>query len=104
MRIILELPDWANERHIRIFAGIEEIAKKLYRKPWQIKVSRCNMCGKCCMNVPDNWRQGKDHKTGWCKNLIYYANEYRCNVDRPFFCCAGDHTGEDYCSIKWETL
>lgn len=103
MRINLKLPKWVEERHIRIFAGIEEVAKKLKGKRWQIKVSRCNMCGRCCMDVPDNWRHGKA-ENGWCKNLIYYANEYRCGVDRPFFCCAGDHSDEEYCSIKWKEL
>lgn len=104
MRIELDLPDWVEERHIRIFAGIEEVAKKLHGKPWQIKVARCDMCGKCCMDVPDNWRFGRDEKTGWCKNLVYYANEYRCGIDRPFGCCAGDDSEEDYCSIEWQEV
>jgi hypothetical protein len=100
----LQLPDWVDERHIRIFAGIEEVARKLHGKSWQIKIGRCNLCGKCCMSVPDNWRKGIDPKTGWCKHLVFYANEYRCGIDRPFFCCAGDYAGEDYCSVKWETI
>ncbi len=104
MKINIDLPNWVEERHIRIFAGIEEVAKKYKGKPWQIKTTRCNMCGECCMNVPKNWRFGKDKKTGWCKKLVYYANEYRCGIDRPFTCCAGDHADEDYCSIKWKTI
>lgn len=104
MRIELELPEWAEERHIRIFAGIEEVAKKLHGKSWQIKVIRCDMCGKCCMDVPENWRFGRDEETGWCKNLIYYANEYRCGIDRPFTCCAGDHSEEEYCCIEWQEI
>lgn len=104
MKIEVEIPDWVEERHIRIFAGIEEVAKKYHGQPWQVKVSRCNMCGTCCRNVPDNWRHGKDSKTGWCANLVYYANEYRCGIDRPFTCCAGDFTGEDFCSVKWKEV
>lgn len=102
VKVVMELPDWTKERHLRILAGIEEVAKKLKGKPWQVKDGRCNQCGVCCKNVPKNWRMGIDRETGWCQYLKYYANEYRCNTDRPFNCCVGDEAGEDHCPITWK--
>jgi len=103
MKVNLDLPKWVEERHIRVFAGIEEVAKKLKGKHWQVKTSRCNMCGECCKDVSDNWRFGRA-TNGWCLKLVYYANEYRCGIDRPFTCCAGDQAGEDYCSVEWKVI
>ncbi len=104
MKITLDLPDWIKERHIRVFAGIEEVAKKYTGTKWKIKKVRCDMCGKCCMEVPKNWRLGVDKKTGWCQHLQYYANEYRCNAPggRPFYCCCGDAEDQDFCCVKWK--
>lgn len=104
MRIELDLPDWVEERHIRIFAGIEEVAKKMQGKPWQVKVVRCNYCGRCCMNVPDNWVCGKDPETGNCQYLTKEGSKYVCGIGRPFFCCAGDPSPEEYCSIEWKEV
>jgi hypothetical protein len=106
MKLIIDLPDWAKGRNMRIFAGIEEVAHKYVDKPWMIKTTRCDMCGKCCMDVTDQWKYGKDEKTGWCKRLIHYANEYRCGSigGRPFYCSAGDSADEDYCCIEWKVV
>jgi len=50
MRVELDLPDWVDERHIRIMAGVELVAQKLAQNDyWQVKETRCNHCGKCCM-------------------------------------------------------
>lgn len=105
MKIPIEIPDWAidEKRTIYILAGMEEVAHKPHGKSWEVKTTRCNMCGKCCMNVPDNWSHGS--KEGKCKHLVYRANEYICGLgeNRPFQCCIGDDAGEDYCVITWET-
>lgn len=105
-RVTVELPDWVDERHIRIFAGIEEVARRLHGQPLKVKAVRCDMCGKCCMGVRDDWAHGKDPKTGWCAKLKYYANEYRCDAPggRPFYCCCGDNAGEPHCCIEWKTI
>ena len=57
MKIELNLPDWVDERHIRIkrnegdievFAGIELVAiKKAEADHVLIKDGRCSMCGVC---------------------------------------------------------
>lgn len=55
MRIELDLPDWVNERHIRIFAGIELVAFKLAHEDfWKVKDGRCQMCGECCTNLKNH--------------------------------------------------
>ena len=111
MKVKLKLPDGYEHRHIRIFAGIEEIARQLKGEKWEIKTGRCSMCGKCCMNVNDNWRHGRE-ANGWCSQLAVREG-YRqgngewavmCKLDagRPFYCCNGD--GLDVvpdCTIKW---
>ena len=49
MRIEIDIPDWADERHIRILAGRELAAAKLAHEDfWRVKDVRCNHCGKCC--------------------------------------------------------
>lgn len=105
MKISIEIPDWVfNERrNIYILAGIEEVVHKRYGKSWEVKTTRCNMCGKCCMDVPDNWPHGKAGND--CQHLTYVANEYRCGLlgNRPFGCCIGDNAEKDYCVVEWKT-
>lgn len=113
MEIILSLPEFPEDdlRRLTVFSGIEERARKLPGEPWQIKTGRCNMCGKCCMNVLDGWRYGKNSETGHCAHLIY--NEgwnngetqlgYLCDMgsNRPADCSGGDEAGKDFCSVVW---
>ena len=52
MEIVLDLPDWVDERHIRIYAGVELVAFKWEQDDfWHVKDQRCIMCGKCCNNL-----------------------------------------------------
>lgn len=52
-RITIELPEWAQERHIYILAGIEMVAYKLYGEDiLHIKTVRCRLCGDCCEGLP----------------------------------------------------
>lgn len=113
MKLTVELPAFPEDeqRIIRVMSGIEERAKKYPGKSWQIKTGQCNLCGKCCMNVPDTWVWGVDPETGWCAHLVY--NEgwnngdtklgYLCDFGsaRPSACTNGDKAGEDYCSVVW---
>ena len=112
MKIELELPDWVEElhksgRHIYVFAGIQEIARKKGGKDyWEVKQDSCNQCGECCKRVGERWGFGVDENTGWCKHLIFEGNEYRCGfrIDRPFGCCISDHAEYDHCSINWKKI
>lgn len=90
MKIELELPDWIDVKTIRIFAGIEEVAKKQACENWNVKTSRCNLCGTCC---------------GDCGHLVYSEGDkgFLCllGFKRPFNCCAGDGVGNGKCNITW---
>ncbi len=110
MIVEIELPDFPEDEHrcIRVMSGIEERAKKYPGKPWEVKTSQCNRCGKCCMSVADNWPWGKDPETGWCSHLVW--NEgwkgYLCDFGaaRPTSCSTGDDAGKDYCSVEWRIM
>lgn len=63
MKVELELPEWTDDRHIWVIGGQEPVACRIRIKKkdgtitrrWYIKTSRCNLCGKCCMNLdPDH--------------------------------------------------
>lgn len=113
MKIKVDLPDFLEDesRCIRVLSGIEERARKYPDKPWEIKTGQCNMCGKCCMSVPDNWKWGKA-PNGWCSHLVY--NEgwddgetklgFLCDFGaaRPTSCSVGDEADQDHCSVRWE--
>jgi hypothetical protein len=99
----IKLPDWVDERHIYIFAGCEEVARKFKGKPWQVKTARCNWCGKCCMNVKDSWKWGKNKETGHCVRLEPYGGDLWICRDRPFECAHGNPDA-NYCCIEWRAI
>lgn len=106
MKLTLDLPDWVDERMIRIFAGIEEVAKRPPQtRVWEIKSQRCNWCGSCCKNVPVDWPQGQNIVTGHCRHLIQNKTTCECDLlaDRPFMCCAGEGI-EGECNITWQNI
>lgn len=52
MRVEIDLPDWVDERNIRITAGIELVAIKHHNEDfWRLKDHRCEQCGKCCTSL-----------------------------------------------------
>jgi len=75
MKIVLQLPEWINERHIYVLAGMELVAFKHKGKKWKVKISRCSMCGKCCEKLK-------------CEHL---DKNKECDyfLARPFSCCVG---------------
>jgi hypothetical protein len=91
MKITLELPDWCDERHIYIFAGIELAAVKIYGEDhFKVKEGRCNQCGECC--VDSQWTACFDKEKGYCEHLEILGEERRCKLGtmRPFSCSTGD--------------
>lgn len=105
MKIIVELPPWADERHIRIFAGIELAAYKLaHEDKFKIKTSRCNFCGRCCMDVHVDHMFGRDPITGNCRFLVKNGDTYECSlgIGRPFSCCKSIPTQIAECTEKFE--
>ena len=114
MRIELDLPDWVDDGSaIRIFKGIELVAKKFKDGPWQVKTVRCNFCGECCTLKGPGWQMtsiGADIE-GRCVALIPKPDEpgkFVCSLGagRPFSCCAyaAGPNDEDICSIRWKTI
>lgn len=117
MNIKLKLPKWATEhgQTIYVFAGRELLAykepkkqskfKPLVYKSLMLKKTRCNKCGKCCMNVTDKWPLGVD-ENGDCTYLGYVNGEYLCffpGVAIPFTCCRGWGSPEE-CVINFEAV
>jgi hypothetical protein len=90
MQVILDLPDWVQERHISIMAGMELVAYKPYQAPWMIKTVRCNNCGWCCENPPKGAVPvGPD---GACVYLEAFGIKKECSLGlaRPWHCCWPD--------------
>jgi hypothetical protein len=81
MRVLIDLPDWVDERHIYIFAGVELAAQKLsFNNFWQIKDTRCNQCGKCCMNFK-NIKHYYPVVNGRCVHLQERGDgKYNCGI------------------------
>lgn len=95
--ITIEVPDWAEERHIRVFAGLELLAYAPFGGEVHVKAARCNQCGYCC----EAYRPG-------CGHLVRAGDKRFCGLgmQRPFDCCSSDpvlnKTGdEDRCSIRY---
>ena len=68
-----DLPEWTDERHQYILAGIELAAYKHAGKKWMVKTSRCSQCGRCCQTVA-------------C-SLLTDDNLCSLGTERPFRCC-----------------
>ena len=108
MRVELDLPDWVDERHIRIMAGVELVAQKLAQNDyWQVKETRCNRCGKCCMG----FKPGKHIYpvvNGRCIHLKERNGKFECAIalyqsracenDPPHFIERGE------CSITYKEV
>ena len=110
MMIQIELPDWVNERQILILAGTELAAKKMpWEKEWTIKDDRCNRCGDCCRDLPENGgRHGNvtKVKNGVCEYLQLEpgtTDKYNCSIagNRPL-CCLLDPLNKLNCNITYK--
>jgi len=112
-KITVELPDWTEERLIYILAGIELVAYKYPNKPLMVKTERCDMCGKCCMDL--NSKHFFEVVDGKCEHLIKEVGNNkrwlcRLGISRPHSCCGAPdllHSQNkipDYCSIKYKEI
>lgn len=91
--ITIELPDWTDERHIFIMAGIEMAAYALYgEEVIHIKEDRCNFCGECCRNLKINIEPiGPDKSCIHLETPIQGMSECGLGRKRPFDCSTGMH-------------
>ena len=131
MKLVVDIPPWAEERHIIVLAGSEPIAI-LKKKPiknaaqpegwieW-VKTERCNLCGLCCLDptVDDpDWPFGTkrleiDGKVQWVCGVLTREMEedrpiYRCMAGHlsPWGCIAKNppHLPHPECSIRYEEV
>ena len=107
MKIELEIPDKYNERTLRVFGGIELIAERLPDAKWQMKVSNCSMCGKCCMRL--NEKHPFPVIDGQCIHLKKRPGNnprYECflRINRPFGCCVATPRNIPECTVKYEEI
>ena len=106
MKIEFELPDWAEERGIYIFAGIEKLGYKFPDEKLYIKTSRCNMCGKCCMNLKTHSHPIVDGKCIHLKKEVGNNPRWLCRLglNRPFGCGLGTPSNMPECTEKYEVV
>ena len=105
--IHIEVPEWAIGRHVRVFAGVEQIAYKKvvsgfpnvkYGKT-MIKVGRCSMCGECCRRTGCPYLK---HEV-WNGKDVWVCDHTKLPKGRPFVCCVGSgETEEDYCTVRYK--
>jgi len=110
MKITLNVPEWAMERHWYFMAGMEPFAYKLYGEDvLHVKVVRCVACGECCRNLP-KYLPDVDEQ-GNCKHLGACGVDNECGYEgrseqRPFQCSVGlQQKGRTpKCSIEYEIV
>jgi len=92
MKLVVELPDWCDERHIYVMAGIEMAAYKLYGEDKiHVKTTRCTECGQCCEKLYARWIFDRTEE-GDCEHLDKEIGGNRpcaLGVMRPIGCCVG---------------
>jgi len=106
VRIEINLPEWANERTIYIFAGVELAALKSRGGKWQTKTGRCNMCGKCCMDLKKHSFPLIDGQCVYLKKEPGKNDQWLCGLGilRPFGCCIGSPSKVPDCTESFEEI
>ena len=107
MRVELDLPDWVDTTHIRIFAGVELAAiKRVDNDYWQVKETRCNRCGACCFFKP-----GKGiypSVNGHCIHLKKITDGWECGIPLSRSRLCGDdppgHIRRGTCCITYKKI
>jgi len=90
MRIVLDVPDWAEKAKIAVFAGVEEIAHYNHLQDPDnmfVKVDRCNQCGDCC-----RWPGIGDSPTlKTIKGTCIWLKEAQEISGQRFYCSIASH-------------
>ena len=105
----ITLPEWTDERHQYLFAGVELYAYK-EGGSWFVKTGRCNMCGKCCEKMTPTEHFPVD-ENGTCKFLVPDGENRVCglHLSRPFSCSISPgrgrvHVSDDDCTECFEVV
>ena len=107
MRIVIDVPEWAQERQISIFAGVEMLADYHPLKDPDniyVKDQRCNFCGDCCRGVNLTKSRMLNSIDGQCILLVQRGDTWICtaHTDRPLSCCRDPNPeDEKNCSITY---
>lgn len=106
MKIEIEIPGWAEERAIYVFAGVELAATKVPGGKWQVKTGRCNMCGKCCTNLKKHVFPLIDGQCIYLQKEPGQNDEWLCGLGilRPFGCCIGSPSKVPECTEEFEVI
>lgn len=104
MKIIIDIPEWAEDRTLTLLAGNELVAKWNDAEGWKVKAERCNQCGECCCDIPEGYLPFGITGDGRCKML---QPDGTCGAGhmKPF-ACLGDPEPTDWdrlgCSIRYK--
>lgn len=104
MKIIIKIPEWAENGKLILLSGMELVA---YKNPnqnfFKIKETKCNLCGKCCMNNPQT--PFGNYENGWCKKLKKINNKYECiaGTNKPYKCLK-DPINLEVCCITYKKI
>jgi len=108
MKFEIELPDWVGENKVlRLLAGRELVAFKNPGNPIKIKITRCNQCGECCLDIHEGYLPFGTNGEGRCNMLKEIDNKLICTADhlKPD-CCLHDPEEENMemygCSIRYK--
>lgn len=102
MKIEIEISDKYSERNLYVFAGLEPVARRR-QNGWEVKVSSCSRCGKCCRAIRE------DHPLGTsegCRHIEKSGNEWMCGLTifRPYGCAIAEMQSIKECTVKWDSL
>lgn len=96
--MVIELPDWAEERNIH-FCLADEIGTFAYKHPGEnlfIKVDRCDQCGECCkgINQTQEWNKLGSYMQvvdNVCSKLTKSGNKWICSygINSRYTCVVG---------------
>lgn len=107
MKISITLPDWCDERHIFILAGIELVAyKEAQEESFHVKTKRCVQCGDCCTGAKPT--RFMDIVDGTCLYLIPDGKKRICekSTHAGFNCITSDPVKDRWkvhkCSIRYK--
>jgi len=112
MKVTFDIPDWALQRDIYLFAGTEVVAMIPYSKGerWT-KTGQCDYCGRCCENLPRIVQEPiSREKNNNCIHLVKIGEKKECELGarRPWSCSVYDmHLGQcpdadELCAIRYE--
>ncbi len=110
MKIVLEIPEWAEKARIAVFAGVEMLAEYNHLKDpdnLYVKVDRCNWCGDCCRGVNLTNSPTLNSINGQCIYLVPNGGKWQCMIasNRPI-ACMYDANKKNYpqCSITYKKV